>query len=65
MLFETSVQALFLVPMAIALSFGTVFSAFVVLFAIPALHLMHDDARRLLRPAAAPAATGDADKPAV
>ena len=65
MLFETSVQALFLVPMAIALSFGTVFSAFVVLFAIPALHLMHDDARRLLRPAAAPTATADADKPAV
>ncbi len=48
MLFETSTQALFLVPMAIALSFGTVASAFVVLLLIPALHQIWWDIQRLL-----------------
>ena len=48
MLFETSTQALFLVPMAIALSFGTLASAFVVLLLIPALHAIWIDIRRLL-----------------
>ncbi len=46
MLFETSSQALFLVPMAIALSFGTVASTFVVLLLIPALHAIWRDLRR-------------------
>ena len=40
MLFETSTQALFLVPMAIALSFGTVASTFVVLLLIPVVVIM-------------------------
>ena len=48
MLFETSTQALFLVPMAIALSFGTVASAFVVLLLIPALHQIWWDIQRVL-----------------
>ncbi|MGB5741058.1 MAG: efflux RND transporter permease subunit, partial [Sedimenticolaceae bacterium] len=48
MLFETSTQALFLVPMAIALSFGTLASAFVVLLLIPALHAIWLDIRRVL-----------------
>ena len=48
MLFETSTQALFLVPMAIALSFGTVASAFVVLLLIPALHQIWGDIQRAL-----------------
>jgi len=48
MLFETSTQALFLVPMAIALTFGTITSFFVVLLLIPALHLIVEDARRVL-----------------
>jgi len=43
MLFETSEQALFLVPFAIALSFGTVFSTLVVLILIPAFHAIHHD----------------------
>ena len=47
MLFETSTQALFLVPMAIALSFGTIASAFVVLLLIPALHEIWSDICRL------------------
>jgi len=48
MLFEGSTQALFLVPMAIALSFGTMASTFVVLLLIPALHEIWSDIRRLL-----------------
>jgi len=48
MLFEHSTQALFLVPMAIALSFGTVASTFVVLLLIPALHEIWADICRLL-----------------
>jgi multidrug efflux pump subunit AcrB len=43
MLFETSSQALFLIPFAIALSFGTAFSTFVVLLLIPAFHGIHQD----------------------
>jgi len=40
MLFETSPQALFLVPFAVALSFGTFFSMFVVLILIPVIHVI-------------------------
>jgi multidrug efflux pump subunit AcrB len=47
MLFETSTQALFLVPMAIALSFGTLASTFVVLLLLPALHEIWADLCRL------------------
>jgi len=43
MLFETSQQALFLVPFAITLSFGTVFSTLVVLILIPVFHAIHHD----------------------
>lgn len=43
MIFETSIQALFLVPMAIALGAGTLVSAVVVLSLIPALMLIAED----------------------
>ncbi len=43
MLFETSTQALFLVPMAIALTFGTVTAFVAVLLLIPALHAAAND----------------------
>ncbi len=43
MIFETSIQALFLVPMAIALGAGTLVSAAVVLTLIPALMLIAED----------------------
>lgn len=46
MLFETSEQALFLVPFAIALSFGTVASMFIILFLIPCLHAISFDLMR-------------------
>lgn len=43
MLFESSQQALFLVPFAIALTFGTAISTLVVLIFIPACHAIHHD----------------------
>jgi multidrug efflux pump subunit AcrB len=49
MIFETSPQSRYLVPMAIALGFGIMFSTVVVLLMIPALHLIADDVRQRLR----------------
>lgn len=43
MIFETSLQALFLVPMAVSLGMGTVASAVVVLSFIPALMMIAED----------------------
>ena len=43
MIFETSLQALFLVPMAIALGVGTIVSAVVVLSLIPALMVIAEE----------------------
>jgi multidrug efflux pump subunit AcrB len=43
MIFETSPQALYLIPMAIALGFGIMFSAAVVLLMMPACHLIIHD----------------------
>jgi multidrug efflux pump subunit AcrB len=42
-LFETSVQARFLIPMAIALSFGTIMGFFVVLYLIPAMYAIQSE----------------------
>jgi multidrug efflux pump subunit AcrB len=54
-LFETSLQALFLVPMAITLVFGLALNTLLVLVLLPALVAIQDDFRR---PARAPAAAG-------
>ena len=43
MIFETSVQARFLVPMAISLGFGVLFATFVVLLVVPVLYLAVED----------------------
>jgi multidrug efflux pump subunit AcrB len=43
MIFETSIQALFLVPMAISLGIGTLFSAVVVMTLIPALMMIAEE----------------------
>jgi multidrug efflux pump subunit AcrB len=45
MIFETSVQARFLIPMAISLGFGVMFSTFVILLLVPALYLAVEDFR--------------------
>ncbi len=47
LLLEKSVQARFLIPMAVALGFGVMFATLVSLVLVPALYLVMDDARRV------------------
>jgi multidrug efflux pump subunit AcrB len=47
MILETSVQAKFLIPMAISLGFGILFGTGIILLLIPALYLILEDLRRL------------------
>ena len=49
-IFETSRQARFLIPMAISLGFGILFAAFITLLLVPALYLIVEDVRQLFRP---------------
>jgi multidrug efflux pump subunit AcrB len=48
LMWETSVQAQFLVPMAIALAWGVIFSTAITLVFVPAGYLILDDIERLL-----------------
>jgi multidrug efflux pump subunit AcrB len=48
MLLEESVQAQFLIPMAVSLGFGVLFSTFITLLLIPCGFMIHEDIRRLL-----------------
>jgi len=48
LLFETSLQAQFLIPMAISISFGLMFATFLVLLVIPALLSVHESMAALL-----------------
>jgi multidrug efflux pump subunit AcrB len=43
MIFETSMQARFLIPMAISLGFGVLFATFIVLLLVPAVFLIVND----------------------
>ena len=45
MLFETSTQAQFLIPMAVSLATGIVFASVVILFLVPALVIIREDLR--------------------
>ena len=47
---ETSVQAQFLIPMVVSLSFGVMFATGVTLVLVPALYLLGDDLGRLFGP---------------
>ena len=49
LLFETSPQAQFLIPMAVSLGFGIVISGFMVLFVTPAVAVITEDLRRLVQ----------------
>ncbi|NOQ81212.1 MAG: MMPL family transporter [Methylophaga sp.] len=50
LLFETSMQAQFLIPMAVSISFGLMFSTVLVLLVIPALLSVHESiAERLIQ----------------
>ena len=48
MIFETSVQARFLVPMAVSLGYGVLFVTFIVLGLVPSFYLVVEDLRWLL-----------------
>jgi multidrug efflux pump subunit AcrB len=52
MIFETSRQARFLIPMAISLGFGILFAAFITLLLVPALYLIVEDLRQWFSPGA-------------
>ncbi len=43
MIFETSMQARFLIPMAISIGFGVLFAAGIMLFLVPAIYMMLED----------------------
>ena len=45
MIFETSAQARFLIPMAISLGFGVLFATVIVLLLVPAVYLIIEDLR--------------------
>ncbi|MEY3013496.1 MAG: hypothetical protein RIT45_2231 [Pseudomonadota bacterium] len=47
MIFETSVQARFLIPMAVSLGFGILFATVIVLVLVPAFYLLVEDIRAL------------------
>ena len=61
LLFEKSLQAQFLIPMALTLVFGLAVTTFVVLLLVPALILVQDDLARILLPSrvADPASLSD------
>ena len=46
---ETSLQAQFVIPMAISMSFGILFATLITLFLIPSLYMLSDDLGVLLR----------------
>ena len=48
-LFERSLQAQFLKPMAIAIGFGVLFATFITLLMVPCLYLILDDFNRIAR----------------
>ena len=45
---ETDIQALFLVPMSVALGFGGLFSTLITLLLVPGIYHMLEDVRELL-----------------
>jgi multidrug efflux pump subunit AcrB len=48
MIFETSRQARFMIPMAISLGYGIVFATAITLVIVPSVYVILDDVRRLL-----------------
>jgi multidrug efflux pump subunit AcrB len=55
MIFETSRQARFMIPMALSLGFGILFATFITLLLVPCLYLMLDDIKCLWGKASADA----------
>ena len=63
MIVETSPQARYLVPMAIALGFGIILSSVMILVMMPAVHVLVENARQRWSSLLAPV-PGDADREA-
>ncbi|MCP5365259.1 MAG: efflux RND transporter permease subunit [Hyphomicrobiales bacterium] len=49
LIFEKSLQAQFLIPMAVTIVFGLLGTTFLVLFVVPSLMIIEDDAKRVFR----------------
>jgi len=49
MIMETSVQARFLVPMAVSLGFGILWATLIILFCVPAFYLILEDLTSIVR----------------
>jgi multidrug efflux pump subunit AcrB len=49
MIFETSRQAQFMIPMALSLGFGILFATLIALVLVPCLYLLNEDIARFLR----------------
>ena len=47
MMFETSMQARFLIPMALSLGFGVLFVTVIALLIVPAFYMVLEDAHAL------------------
>jgi multidrug efflux pump subunit AcrB len=47
-IFETSRQARFLIPMAISLGYGILFATLITLILVPSLYLILSDAKRMI-----------------
>ncbi|MEO0996780.1 MAG: hypothetical protein AAFX58_04605, partial [Pseudomonadota bacterium] len=47
-MFERSVQAQFVIPMAISMSFGILFATVITLFLVPTLYVQQLELRRML-----------------
>ncbi|MEO1203158.1 MAG: efflux RND transporter permease subunit [Pseudomonadota bacterium] len=62
-MFETSVQAQSVVPMAISVSFGILFATFITLFLIPALYVMQQKSLDWLLDRGEPMAAGKSPEP--
>jgi hypothetical protein len=48
MIIEKSMQARFLIPMALSLGFGVLFATFVILLLVPCVYLILEDVKRTL-----------------
>jgi hypothetical protein len=49
MIFETSRQARFLIPMAISLGFGIVFATAITLALVPSIYMIVEDLKNIFR----------------
>ena len=62
MIFETSRQARFMIPMAISLGYGILFATLITLILVPALYLVVEDARDLWLARKRASVDGDLDR---